>query len=122
MKFVREQVGTLKIIRSYEPGEIRIQNERITNDVIVSPQHVHVWDAVGPSALCEDDFSIAFGLRPEILIFGTGERLCFPSAELTGAILARQIGFEVMDTAAACRTYNILALEGRDVVAALLLH
>ena len=60
--------------------------------------------------------------KPELVIFGSGARLRFPSASLLRGLIARNIGLESMDTAAACRTYNVLASEGRTVVAALLLE
>ena len=60
-------------------------------------------------------------LEPELVVLGTGSRLRFPPPALTAGLLAKGIGVEVMDTAAACRTYNVLMSEGRQVVAALLL-
>ncbi len=61
-------------------------------------------------------------LAPELVIFGSGSRLRFPPPAQLRALMARRIGLETMDTVAACRTYNILAGEGRQVVAALLLE
>ena len=58
---------------------------------------------------------------PELVIFGSGARLRFPAPGLLRDLIERRIGVETMDTAAACRTYNVLASEGRSVVAALLL-
>ena len=60
-------------------------------------------------------------LEPEIALLGTGDRQRFPHPRLIQALMARGIGVEVMDTSAACRTYNIVMLEGRRVAAALLL-
>jgi uncharacterized protein len=60
-------------------------------------------------------------LEPEIVLLGTGDRQRFPHPRLTQALLAHGVGVEVMDTAAACRTYNIIMMEGRRVAAALLL-
>jgi uncharacterized protein len=60
-------------------------------------------------------------LKPEVVIYGSGPRLVFPPAALTRVLFERRIGLETMDTAAACRTYNVLASEGRSVVAALIL-
>ena len=59
-------------------------------------------------------------LSPELVIFGSGSRLRFPKPALLQPLMTRRIGFETMDTAAACRTYNVLLAEGRAVVAALL--
>jgi len=60
-------------------------------------------------------------LQPDIVVLGTGASLRFPHPRLTRALLEQRIGLEVMDTAAACRTFNILAAEGRRVAAALML-
>ena len=60
-------------------------------------------------------------LEPEIVLLGSGRRLVFPRQEIFGQVLGRNIGLEIMDTAAACRTFNILAAEGRRVAAALIL-
>jgi uncharacterized protein len=68
------------------------------------------------------DFDEVLSMQPEIILLGTGTTLRFPSVQLSGSILATGTGFEVMDTAAACRTYNILLSEKRKVVAALLLE
>ena len=62
------------------------------------------------------------GLPVEVIIFGSGARIRFPQAAWLRPLMARRIGLETMDTAAACRTYNILAQEGRSVAAALLLE
>jgi uncharacterized protein len=66
-------------------------------------------------------FEQALTLQPELVIFGSGPRLRFVSASLLRGLIDRRIGVETMDTAAACRTYNVLAGEGRAVLAALLL-
>ena len=68
-----------------------------------------------------EDFAL-LELEPELVIFGSGASLRFPAASLWRSLIARHIGFETMDTAAACRTYNVLAAEGRTVVAALLIE
>jgi len=67
-------------------------------------------------------FEQMLSLRPELVIFGSGARLRFPPPALMRALIERRIGFETMDTAAACRTYNVLVSEGRSVLAALLLE
>ena len=60
-------------------------------------------------------------LEPEILLLGTGNRMQFPDPKLLVRVHEAAIGLEVMDTQAVCRTYNILASEGREVAAAILL-
>jgi len=78
------------------------------------------WAVEGFEALDESSFDAVLALGPELVIFGSGGRIRFPRPALLRALMARRIGFETMDTPAACRTYNVLLAEGRAVVAALL--
>jgi uncharacterized protein len=78
------------------------------------------WAVDGFEALDESSFDAVMALGPELVIFGSGGRIRFPRPALLRALMARRIGFETMDTPAACRTYNVLLAEGRAVVAALL--
>ncbi|MCW9024507.1 MAG: Mth938-like domain-containing protein [Gammaproteobacteria bacterium] len=78
----------------------------------------------GPSQIddiCADHVEAISRLDPELVLLGSGCKICFPRAELTAPLQEAGIGVEVMDTAAACRTFNILASEGRHVVAALMM-
>ena len=78
------------------------------------------WAVDSFEALEEASFEALAALEPELVIFGSGSRIRFPRPALLKALMARRIGFETMDTPAACRTYNVLLGEGRAVVAALL--
>jgi len=80
------------------------------------------WAVAGFEALGAVDFGFIAELKPDIVIFGTGATQRFPRPELARALAAGGAGLEVMDTRAACRTYNILASEGRKVVAAILIE
>jgi uncharacterized protein len=101
-------------IRSYAAGELKINDQTLHHSVIVTPtQLIDPWDP--------NDLAIILTLNPEIVLLGTGERLKFPAAELLAPFLQRGIGIECMDTGAACRTFNVLVSEGRQVVAALML-
>ena len=73
------------------------------------------------AGLTAEHLEAVLGESTQVLILGTGTRQHFPAPKVQFALLERGIGLEVMDTGAACRTYNILVSEGRDVVAALLL-
>jgi uncharacterized protein len=78
------------------------------------------WDASSFETLTREHFEAFVALRPELVILGTGATLRFPHPKLTSVLAAHAIGFEAMDTKAACRTYNILVAESRQVVAAVL--
>ena len=79
------------------------------------------WGEAGFEGLTIADFDRLAELQPELVIFGSGERIRFVPPGLMRNLMARRIGVETMDTAAACRTYNVLAGENRRVIAALLL-
>ncbi|MFN3414980.1 MAG: Mth938-like domain-containing protein [Caldimonas sp.] len=82
---------------------------------------VQAWSCQAVADLTVEDFARAAELAPEVVLLGTGSRLQFARPQLLQPLMARRIGVETMDTAAACRTYNILAGEGRSVVALLML-
>src|SRR5690606_33267162 len=104
-----------------EPGGITIGEQRYTDSLILCPgRAILTWRPPHVDALLEEDFEPVVALQPEILLLGTGSRLVFPAPGLTVRLLQYGIGVEVMDTPAACRTYNILLAEQRRVVAALL--
>ena len=81
---------------------------------------VLAWPVSDFSTLSEQHFALLAELGPELVIFGSGQRIRFPPPALLRPLIGRRIGIETMDTAAASRTYNVLLAEGRTVVAALL--
>ncbi len=119
MKFTQERT-TANVVRSFEPGAIQVGEQTITGHVILSADAITAWSPANPPEISLDDLAPALGLEPEVLILGTGATIRFPSASLLGTLAGRGVGVEVMDTAAACRTYNVLVHEQRAVAAALL--
>jgi len=111
----------LQLCSGYGPGYVAVNNVRYEHSVIVTPEAVTNWPAGGVDSLTPADFGSIADQNPEIVIFGTGRRQRFPRPELTRALAAAGVGLEVMDSGAACRTYNILASEGRKVVAVIVL-
>jgi uncharacterized protein len=83
---------------------------------------VQAWPLQRFEDLSEQHFEQILGLRPELVIFGSGARIRFAKPALYQALIHARIGVETMDLAAACRTYNVLASEGRNVLAALLIE
>jgi uncharacterized protein len=115
------EVGT-HIVRAYGPGQVTVNQEVYRCNLVLTRERVLTnYLPDGFEALQASHFEALMELQPEVVILGTGKRLRFPEAALTRALVQAQIGFEVMDTGAACRTYNILVSEGRRVVAALLI-
>lgn len=109
-------------ITGYGPGWVSVNGEKRTSSVLVSAAGARIdWHCARFEDLTPAHFSQLIELDPELVIFGSGERIQFPQPQWLEALFARRIGLETMDTQAACRTYNFLAGEGRRVVAALLL-
>ena len=110
------------LIRSYTPGELRINDRSFNESVIVTAAEIFSpWSPPAIEDLSPADFEVALAQNPELILFGTGPAQLFPPPSLITAIMKQGIGFESMDTAAACRTYNVLAAEQRRVAAALLI-
>jgi uncharacterized protein len=110
-------------ITGYGPGWVGVGSEKITNSVILSSRGERIdWPAKRFEDLEPGHFVRLAEVEAEVIIFGSGSRIRFPSAAWLRPLIARRIGIETMDTPAACRTYNILAQEGRSVAVALLLE
>ena len=110
-------------ISGYGPGWVAVSGEKITHSVIISSAGQRLdWPCSRFEALTAEHFAQLATVEAELVIFGSGDRLRFPQPAWLAPLIARRVGLETMDTQAACRTYNILAGEGRSVVAALLLE
>jgi uncharacterized protein len=104
------------------PAGIQVGEDLLDASFIVSAgELLRGWPVTDPAALDLAALAPALALQPEILVLGTGPRIQFPGGALFAQLAAKGIGLEVMDTAAACRTYNVLAGEERAVVAAIIL-
>ncbi|MDH5277267.1 MAG: MTH938/NDUFAF3 family protein [Gammaproteobacteria bacterium] len=114
--------GSGNYIQSATRDAVLISGTSYPLPVIVSADRIITgWSPRAVPDLQLDDFQTALDLEPEVILFGTGTLHQFASNRLVTAIMSRGVGFEVMATDAACRTYNVLAAEDRRVVAALLL-
>ncbi|WP_091138685.1 Mth938-like domain-containing protein [Nitrosospira sp. Nsp14] len=106
----------------YGAGHVMINHARYERSLIVLPDRIiEDWNANAFEDITAEHFDFVLSLQPEMVLFGTGATLRFPHPRLTRGLIQVGIGVEVMDTAAACRTYNILTAEGRRVAAALLI-
>ncbi len=122
MKIHLESAVGQNLIRAYAPGRITINEQVYTRSLIVTPQQIIVdWPPVTFADLLAGHFEALAALQPEVIVLGTGRRLQFPAPRLIRSLVEAKIGLEVMDTGAACRTYNILMSDGRRVAAALLM-
>jgi uncharacterized protein len=114
-------------ILGYGPGWIGLANngvaEKVEHSVVIGSRGEKFdWSCERFEDLTEEHFSRLADSRPELVIFGSGTQLRFPPPAFLRGLMAARIGVETMDTIAACRTYNILAGEGRKVLAALLME
>ncbi len=122
MRFSLESDLNRYSITGYGPDWVRVNQQEFRRSVIVTPERlVSDWAPRTFGDLAEPHFEAIAELELEIVLLGTGRRQRFPHPSLTRSLLERGVGVEIMDTAAACRTYNIVMLEGRRVAAALLL-
>lgn len=121
MKFTHERATAPNSITSYGPYEARAGTSVFRTSVILTADGPHRdWPVTSAAALTGQDVVPLLELKPELVLLGTGERQLFPASRVAAAFAARGIGFEVMDTGAACRTFNLLLQEGRDVALALI--
>ncbi|HET7130660.1 MAG TPA: MTH938/NDUFAF3 family protein [Gammaproteobacteria bacterium] len=119
MQLTRDSVPA-NLIRAWEPGRIRIADRWIAGHVVVMPERiVEDWRVASPADLVLGDLRDALASQPEIVLLGTGPALLWPEADLVAELAASGVGLEIMDTAAACRTFNVLVQERRRVAAAL---
>lgn len=110
------------LFTGYGAGYVMVNQTRHERSLIVLPDHIiEHWPPQTFEQLAAEHFECLLPLQPEMVLLGTGATLRFPHPSLTKTLLLSKIGVEVMDTGAACRTYNILTGEGRRVAAALLL-
>ena len=122
MKF-HLQTPASNIVTGTGPGWVRIGADEYRESVVLTADSIAPGFAPnGFEALSEADFERLLQTSPEIVLLGTGTVQRFPHPRLTAALHRAQVGVEVMDTRAACRTYNILVAEGRSVTAALILE
>ena len=121
MKLHAETRPGINFITACDGALVQINEARHAAPLIVLPQGlIHTWQPLSFDALTAEHFDILAALGVEIMLFGTGARQRFAHPRLTRALIDKRIGLEMMDTGAACRTYNILVSEGRSVAAALL--
>lgn len=122
MRFTQDSSSGINIIRGYAAGELRVNENIYRGAVILSASTVIAEPNIqNLDDLLALDPSCMLALEPEVVLLGTGARQVFPSASFSAQFLRTGIGFETMDTGAACRTFNVLAGEQRRVVAMLLL-
>lgn len=121
MKFELESNDSKYRIQSYRPKVAIIINRlAYSHSVLISSKHLSKWLPTSVEELTEEHIEQICQLKCAVVLIGTGEKLKFPQQSLLIPLMKAGIGFEIMDTSAACRTFEVLAAEGRSVAAALI--
>lgn len=119
MKLHLANAGQQNVITGYGEGYVQVNNTRHSASLMVGALQIVPWSVANIRDMTAEHLESAIGAKPEVLIIGTGRRFTFPPPRSLRPLVEARIGHEVMDTAAACRTYNVLLGEGRKVMAVL---
>lgn len=123
MKFTEHRDPKINLINHYSPGLVCINNQDYESSCIITQQNITLeWPVKNLEDLTASTLQQLLDLSPEVLILGTGENQHFPSADIFGLCAKQGISLEVMNNASACRTYNVLTTEDRQVVLGLILN
>ncbi len=121
MKFAEEDPTEGYFITAYDETCIQINGKNFDSSVIIAPDAVDFnWPPTSIENLQSEHFDKIIEFKPELVLLGTGQKQRFPAVETYAGLIQLGIGVDVMDTGAACRTYNILMSEGRRVIAGLI--
>lgn len=122
MKFAEDDPSEGYFITAYAEKSIEINGRKFESSLVIAPDLVDAdWSPTSIETLQCEHFTSIIKLKPELVLLGTGLKLTFPAIETYAELIKLGVGVEVMDTGAACRTYNILMGEGRRVIAGLIL-
>ncbi|GAB2494579.1 Mth938-like domain-containing protein [Arenimonas alkanexedens] len=121
MQLSQENPDFIYVLRGVSAAGVLVNQETLSASFVLTPnQLLSTWRPASVDELQPQDMNAVLALEPALVLLGTGPRQRFPSPAVMAALLTRGIGIEVMDSAAAARTFNVLATEGRKVVAAFL--
>jgi uncharacterized protein len=122
MQLTLNRPGEYLFVRAVGEREITVVDRALTKSFILAPERaIEDWPVADAKAMDAAAVEPILALEPAVVILGAGPRIVFPPQAVLAEFLKRGIGIEVMDNAAAARTYNVLVSEGRRVVAAFIL-
>jgi len=107
-------------IRQYAPGMLLVGEQRFTSSLIITPDGYQLWEVTQHTDISVASLAAVYSYQPDVILIGTGVAHYFPPPERYLPLLQHGIGVELMDSAAAARTYNVLLAEGRRVAAAII--
>lgn len=120
MELTEDTTSGHNIIHSYKAGEIIVNEQAFHESIILTPDQLMPWHLRTPQEINQQNLDILLQLKPSIILLGMGPTQLFLPSNLLQHFIEQSIGVEMMTTAAACRTFNILVAEGRNVAAGLL--
>ncbi len=118
MKLNLTQADGNHLVTGYGEGWVQIDQNRLTAGFILTAEQIVPWGVESIESVVAEDFLPVVALAPEVFLLGTGAKLKFPHVACLKLLVESGLGYEIMDTPAACRTYNILMSEGRNVALA----
>lgn len=122
MQLVENTPGGILFVRSCAVDRIVVVDRELMHSFVLAPEQlIEGWPPTIAAQLAAGHAAALLALQPEVVLLGTGARQSFPPAAFSAEFLTRGIGVEAMDNAAAARTFNVLAGEGRRVIAAFIL-
>jgi uncharacterized protein len=123
MKLHLSRAAGVNFITAYGQGYVEVNNRRFAASLLILPERVvPEWPVAAFDSLTGTHLDDLIAHRPEMVLLGTGQRQRFPHPRLLAGLAGAGIGLEAMDTQSACRTFNILVAEGRQVAAALIIE
>jgi uncharacterized protein len=123
MKFTQHLDPSINLIRHYEPGLVEVNQQKLEKSCIITQHSLQTdWNISQIDQLSTEHLQTLLDFKPEVLILGTGEKQVFPAPALFGFCARQGVSLEVMNNAAACRTYNVLTTEQREVVVGLIIE
>lgn len=122
MKFTEHRDSNVNVVKQYSQGKVKINANSFEKSLYLTQKTIYEnWACQSIDQLNGEHLDQILSLQPEVIILGTGDKQIFPEPKLFAHCLAKGVGLEVMANDAACRTYNILTTEDREVVLALIL-
>lgn len=122
MKFTEHRDSNINTIKHYQPGSVKVNADTYHRSLFLNQREIYTdWNGRSIESLTTEQLDPILRLQPELIILGTGDTQVFPEPALFAHCVKQGIGLEVMANDAACRTYNILTTEDREVVLALIM-
>lgn len=123
MKFTEHRDSNVYTVKRYEPGLVKVNDLDLTQSCYLTQTKLEDnWPCKAIEELTTEFLDMLLEEKPEVIVLGTGDKQIFPEPKFFAYCVSKGVGLEVMANDAACRTYNVLTTEDRDIVLALIMH